>query len=110
MGTTEICIAIGSVILGAILGGSITGFLSKYYYEKAGKELNKEASELRRLTNLILLGLESAGLMTLTRDEQGYICGFGLKIHTQEAVSVITSTSPVVTQTGKGEEEGTRKK
>ena len=104
MGAIETFKIVGSLIA----GGLITFFCSKYYYEKAGKELNKEASELRRLTNLILLGLESAGLMTLTRDDQGYICGFALKIHAQEAVSVITGTSPVVTQTGKGEEEGTR--
>jgi hypothetical protein len=112
MGTKEICIAIGSVILGVILGGSITWFWSKHYYEKASKELKgaaaqlkKEAEEVRRLTNLILLGLESKGIMTLTRDAKGNITGFALTINVHDAVHAVDGTSPSLAQTAKGEEE-----
>jgi len=110
MGTKEICIAIGSVILGVIFGGLITWYWSKHYYKKASEELKKEAGglkseteKLRKFTKMILQGMEIANLVTITKDPQGDPVGFVLKINVHDTISFSGSTSPVLTETKKGE-------
>ncbi len=62
-------------ILGVALGALITWQMTKRYYERASKELKKEATALRGLTGMILRALQNAGLATLRRDEQGKTVG-----------------------------------
>lgn len=67
-------------IVAVIIGGIITGIFSKYYYTRASKDLNQEASKLIKLDNLILRSLEEAGLVEYTRDEQGNIKSLVIKL------------------------------
>lgn len=97
----QVGITIGSVIV----GGLVTFFCSKHYYEKASKELRIEAEKLCRLNNLILRVMENAGLATLTRDAQGNITNFVVNVNASGAVSFLGSTSPVLTQTVKEKQE-----
>lgn len=69
-----------SNIVAVIIGGIITGLVSKYYYSRASKDLNKEASKLIKLDTLMLRSLEEAGLVEYTRDEQGNIKGLIIKV------------------------------
>ena len=50
--------------------------MSYWYYKRAGSELKYEAKRLHQQTNLILLSLEQAGLVTLKRDSCGGLTGF----------------------------------
>lgn len=63
-----------------ILGGLITWLAARYYYIKAGRELVREAEELKRLNILMLRGLESAGLAEFSRDQDGNIKGMVIKV------------------------------
>ena len=62
-------------VLGVAVGALITWQMTKRYYERAGRELKKEAIALRGLTGMILRALQNAGLATLRRDEQGKTVG-----------------------------------
>jgi hypothetical protein len=57
-------------VAGIVVGGFISFLLSRYYYQRAGEELRAESRELRRLTSLILHGLEEARLIDLSYDEE----------------------------------------
>ena len=60
-----------SVIVSVSIGAVVTWCVARRYYQKAGNELRQEASELRRLTALVLHGLEDAGLVKLNKDASG---------------------------------------
>ena len=62
--------------IGVVCGGGITWWAARFYYKKAaddlreaGNNLRDEAKEVRRLTNMVLRGLESADLVKINRDE-----------------------------------------
>ena len=59
------------VLIGGATSGVITWLVSRHYYKKAGDELKQEATRLHRLTNLVLHGLENAGIMELVKDASG---------------------------------------
>ena len=63
------------VFIGIFTGAVVTWLVTWIYYRKAGNELRQEATELRRLTKLVLHGLEDAGLVKLNRDASGRIIG-----------------------------------
>ena len=67
------------VLIGAGVGACVTWLAAWLYYKKAGNQLTKETAELRRLTILVLRGLETADLVTLNRDASGKIIGFIIK-------------------------------
>ena len=73
-----ITIAVSSAV-GTLAGGLITFLCSRHFYLKAAKGLEREAVELRRLTTLVLRGMEESGLAELNRDESGRITGLILK-------------------------------
>jgi hypothetical protein len=64
--------------IGIIVGAAITWLVTWLYYRKAAKELSCETSELRRLTTLVLDGLEKAKMINLTRNESGQISGLNV--------------------------------
>jgi len=45
------------------LGVFLGWFIAEFYFAKAGTQLAEETAELRRLSTLVLRGLESAGLV-----------------------------------------------
>ncbi len=73
--------------------------IAKHYYVRAARELKNEASELRRLNNLMLRGMEDAGLVEFNKDEKGNIKGLNLKIAgTVEAKSGVKGKVTVETK------------
>jgi len=69
-----------SVIVSVFIGAIVTWFVARVYYKKAGDALRQEATELRRLTKLVLHGLEDAGLIELNRDASGTPIGLIVKM------------------------------
>jgi len=53
----EIILTVISTVISMAIGALITWWVSKYYYEKAGKELESEASELKNLNRDKFSGL-----------------------------------------------------
>jgi hypothetical protein len=72
----EIILTFISMAIGAL----ITWWSAKHYYQKAGKELETEASELKKLNTLMLRALENAGLAKFNRDEHGNIKGMVIEL------------------------------
>ncbi len=62
-----------STLLSVFVGAVVTWFAAWYYYRKAGRELRQEAAELRRLTTILIGGMEKAGWIKVSRDEAGNI-------------------------------------
>lgn len=59
-----------------LLGVIATVLVTINYYEQAARPLKDEASELRRLNELILIGMENSGLIRLRRDGRGKVQDF----------------------------------
>ncbi len=98
---SSLCTILSSPIFQILIGAIITWVAAKYYYQKASKDLKKEAAELRSLTDLIIQQIErmeKSDLLKVIRDESGKPIGLKvLMIHAQEGVSTAESTSPKVT-------------
>lgn len=67
-------------IVPVLIGAAVTWLVTWLYYKKAGDKLMQEATELRRLTNLVLHSLEDAGLVKLKRDTSGKIIGLIIEL------------------------------
>lgn len=78
-----------------VIGSLISWFFSRRYYVKAGQELQAEAAELRHLNNLLLRGLENAGMMKVARDEHGNPTGLeiALEAHVKSSSSAKATLS-----------------
>ena len=81
------------LFMGLITGGIISFLITKYYYERAGKDLKKEVGKLRQLNIHVLRSMEEAGLIKWNRDSQGKIIGLDIKF---------TSASMAVEETSEG--------
>ena len=79
------------------LGGFVGWFIAHLYYLKAGKQLKEAAEELRRLSTLILKGLESAGLVKWSKDENDRIIGITFQLHASPGAVTVTGHNPEVT-------------
>jgi hypothetical protein len=83
-----------------VIGCLITILVAKYYYQRATKDLNKEASELRRLTDLVIQQIErveKSDLGKVIRDESGKVIGFKiLEINVHDSLHSTDSTSPKI--------------
>ena len=87
-------------LLSILVGALIALFVSMLYYKQASKELIKETTELRRLNNLMLRGMEEAGWVELNKDERGNIKGYKLKLSgTVNAKSKVTGNLTVKNKT-----------
>ena len=69
-----------ATLVGVIIGGIITWYVSKKYYKRASQEMKEESDKLIKKINLILRSMEEAGLIEYTRDEQGNIKGLVIKL------------------------------
>ena len=67
-------------IISMATGALITWIVSRYYYQKAGRELKEEALELRKLNMLMLRSMEKAGLAKFSRDINGNIIGMTIEL------------------------------
>ena len=79
-------INVGTTLISLLVGGVITCYVAKHYYERASRDLRVEAEELRKLNDLILKNLEHAGLVKLSRDAQGNVTGFQITLSVHDAV------------------------
>jgi len=77
--------------IGVIIGGIITFFVAKYYYQRATKDLKKEAAELRKLNTLILRGMEEAGQVEWNKDSVGNIVGLVINLKVSPAEHALIS-------------------
>jgi hypothetical protein len=66
-------------VLSFLIGGLITFIVSWFSYMRAGKDLKKEAEELRKINTLILRGLEQQGV-DFSKDQEGNITGIMIKL------------------------------
>ncbi len=60
-------------IVAILIGAIIAWLTSRYYYTRADKDMEREASELIQQINLTLLGMEEGKLVKRTKDEQGNV-------------------------------------
>lgn len=88
-----------STMVGVLVGGIVTWAVAKCYYKKASEELQKEAHELRRLNELMLLGMEHAGWIELNRDNSGKILGFRQVIGVPSILTEEKFGTPTITVT-----------
>ncbi len=63
------------VLLSVALGGVITFVVAWWFYMRAARQLSTEAARLRRLTVLMLRGMEETGLVRFSRDTSGEFSG-----------------------------------
>ncbi len=86
-----------SNVIGVLIGALITVLAARKYYEKASIDLAKEASELKYLNELMLRGMENAGLAQFGRDENGNIKGllitFSANVSCESSISGNLSAS-----------------
>jgi len=86
-------------VVGVVIGGLITWLVTQWYYRRAAKDLEKEAIELRRLINYMLLGIENMGWIKLNRDEQGNPCGFVYILKPESGTITIKGSSAALVKT-----------
>jgi hypothetical protein len=60
-----------STVVGTFVGVLAGWMITHFYAQLSSQELKREAESLRHLTTLILRGLEEAGFVEFSRDEQG---------------------------------------
>ena len=98
---SSLCTILNSPIFQILFGAIITWLAAKYYYQKATKDLKKEAADLRGLTDLIIQQIErmeKSDLLKVIRDESGKLIGFKAHmINVHDSVLTAESTSPKVT-------------
>lgn len=64
-------------IIGITVGGLITFFVAKYYYQRASNQLRFEADKLKKFNTMILRALEMSDRVQLNKDPKtGEIVGF----------------------------------
>ena len=90
---------------GVVIGGLITWWVTQRYYKEAAKDLGKEAKELRRLINYMLLGMESMGWIKLNRDEHGTPCGYNYILKAESGSYTIEGSSADLVKTSRNKED-----
>ena len=88
--------------LGVLCGGIITIVVAHVYYTTASRDLKKEASDLRKLTILMLRALEQGGLPKFTKDEEGLFKGLLDELKSKIVVKSKTSDAELTVK-DKGE-------
>ncbi len=77
-----------STVVGTFVG-VLAGWMITYFYaQRSSQELKREAKSLRHLTTLILRGLEEAGFVEFSRDEQGGLIGIAFKRPVSDVLGV----------------------
>jgi hypothetical protein len=84
-----------------ITTGLISGFLSAavvslVFYRLAGRDLAREADDLRQLNMLLMNALEEVGIAEVNRDANGKPIGLRYRRHVDERVTVSETVKAVV--------------
>ncbi len=64
-------ITIVSTLISLAVGGLITFLVTRWYYDRASGDLEREAGELKDYTVMLLNYLDDAGVIAVERDAQG---------------------------------------
>ena len=89
--------ALDDPVISVAVGGVIGGLTSLYSSRQSGDQLRQEAARLRRMVNLLSIGLEEAGLIEARRDENNEIVGVTLTLHPQTVVGRSVVHAPTIT-------------
>jgi hypothetical protein len=94
-------------LVGILIGGAITAFVSRYYYQRASQDLREEADKLVRKTedvrlyvDALISYLEAAGQAKVTRDAEDrpikvqFLRGGGIASAPSVGGGTITQTQP----------------
>jgi hypothetical protein len=85
------------IVLAVLSAGFGLG-VSHLYYAKSVSDANAEASEQRRINDLILLGIENVGAVRYVRDQGGRVIGVEVQLRasaaTESSGSASLSVSP----------------
>lgn len=74
-------------LVGALFGWGI----SHYYYVESLNDMKAEAKEQKRINDLILRGIESAGTIKYSRDASGKITGVSIELRGKSTASASAS-------------------
>lgn len=85
-------------VISVLIGALITWFVSLLYYKKAGRDLSREAAELKRLNKIMLLGMEHNNWLKLSKDKEGNILGFEQSITAPSIPKTTAFGSAIITQ------------
>lgn len=84
-----------------IVAGLVSGLVvSGLFYVLGGRDLQREAVGLRRLSNLITRGLEDAGIAKFNRDDTGEAIGLVVHLSASAKVRMSASASATVVKPG----------
>lgn len=87
---------LASTLLSCAISVSATWLFAWIYYRRAGNELKNEAAELRRLSQLLLVGLQNAGLISVNWGKDGRPTGINVVLRVAAAGARATSPPPTV--------------
>jgi len=97
---------IEGVVAGLVSGAVVSGA----FYALSGRDLKREAARLGQVTNLVTLGLESAGIAVFKRNERGEPIGVDVilrgttgVVRTGAVSGTLTVTAPESDTTKNGE-------
>ncbi|MFC1825111.1 hypothetical protein ACFL9T_20555 [Thermodesulfobacteriota bacterium] len=79
------------LLVGLVGGGAISYLIAKHHYDREVKSLMNEVVKLRELNIRMLWRMEEAGLIKLTRDNEGNIVG--LDVNSQSEPTIIQSVA-----------------
>lgn len=92
-------------LTGALFGGLLSLMFTWLFYRKSSEELREEASKLRELNFLMLRGLEEAGGVEFTRDEEGNLVGIRIRVSASSHGSSTLTAHPSVREPSKQNED-----
>jgi hypothetical protein len=103
MDTTGIVVAVISTIVGSVLSAVATWYYARYYYRRAGHDLDAVSAEARRAFVAIARAMERGEPPTFTCSENGSLTGIQMHLRADgrarsatTATLTLTKTAPVV--------------
>jgi hypothetical protein len=94
-------------IVSGLISGLITGTLTCWvFYWLAGKDLKREASELRKLNSLTIRALVQAGLAEVNMDAQGNPVGLRYTLKADSGTYTLSGSVTNVKNSDKPPDEG----
>ena len=75
-------------LIGVSVGALVTWIVAHRYYERASRDLRIEADALKKMTKLMLRGMEEAGLVKFTKDEDGNPKGLYIALEASDVIAV----------------------
>jgi hypothetical protein len=97
----NVAITVISTLISVAVGAFVTWRVARVYYERASRDLGKEAENLRHLNVLMLRAMENAGLANFARDEAGNPIGLQFERTLQDSVALADDQFEAVAKRGR---------